>query len=50
MRNYNDIPDSWLLNEDITVTDILYLAVAQGAYTKYENLIKDKIMEQSRKK
>lgn len=49
MRDYSGVPDEWLLNKDVTVSDIIYIALAHGAYTSYENKIREKIEKRNSK-
>lgn len=49
MRDYNGVPDPWLLNPDVTATEIIYIALAHGAYTSYENKIREKIEKKNSK-
>nr|DAI62614.1 MAG TPA: hypothetical protein [Caudoviricetes sp.] len=43
MRDYNNVPDIWLLDEEITAGEIIYIALAHGAYKGYENKIREKL-------
>lgn len=50
MRDYNGVPDEWLLNQDVTASEIIYIALAHGAYKSYENKTREKLEKRANKK
>lgn len=49
MRDYNNVTDNWLLSEEVTAGEILYIALAHGFYASYENAMREKKQKQASK-
>lgn len=45
MRDYNHVPDIWLLDDEITAGEIIYIALAHGAFKAYENKLREKMQD-----
>lgn len=43
MRNFYGVPDVWLLDEDISAFEVLYIAVADSSYKTYQSKLEEKL-------
>lgn len=43
MRNFYGVPDIWLLDEDITAFEIIYIAVSDSSYKGYQSKLEEKL-------
>lgn len=45
MRDYFEVPDKILFDEDISVWEIMYLANSHAQYIQYKGIVEEKMMK-----
>lgn len=45
MKDYFNVPNEWLMDDDITAFEIMYLANAENHFKGYQNKLEEKLMK-----